>query len=224
MRRTVVDLSHPIHHGMTTYPGLPGPRISTHVDRDESAGRLAAGVSFHIGRVDMVANTGTYLDAPFHFHVDGPDVAGLQVDRLVDLACVVVDAGHVRAVEASDLPPSAVMEGAAVLVRTGWSRHWGTPAYGVDSPFLDRSAVEALVQAGPALVGIDALNVDDVDDASRPAHNLLLGAGIPIVEHLTNLHRLPATGARFTALPAPVVGMGTMPVRAVAVVPPLTTP
>jgi arylformamidase len=215
--RIVVDLSHPITDGMVTYPGLPGPVISTHVGRAETASRMAEGVSFHIGRIDMVANTGTYLDAPAHFHADGVDVAGLAAERLLDVPAVVVDAGQVRAIGPEALPEPATLTGAAVLVRTGWSRHWGTPAYGVGSPFLSRSCVERLVEARPALVGIDALNVDDVDDPSRPAHHLLLGAGIPIVEHLTALDRVPATGARFTALPAPVVGLGTMPVRAVVV-------
>lgn len=218
MPRTVVDLSHPIVHGMQTYPGLPGPVVSTHVSREESADRMAAGVSFHIGRIDMVANTGTYLDAPFHFHPAGADIAGLPVERLVDLPCVVVDALDVPKVGPDLFPAPEELAGAAVLVHTGWSKHWGTPEYGAGSPFLTRAAVEMLVTAGPALVGIDALNVDDVDDLSRPAHHLLLGAGILVVEHLTGLHRLPSSGARFTALPAPVVGIGTMPVRAVAVI------
>jgi arylformamidase len=214
--RTIIDLSHPITDGMTTYPGLPGPVISTHLGRDETAARMAEGVSFHIGRIDMVANTGTYVDAPAHFHADGADVAGLAADRLFDVPAVVVDSGDAVAVGPELFPESSTLIDAAVLVRTGWSRHWGTPAYGVGSPFLTRSCVEMLVDARPALVGIDALNVDDVDDVSRPAHHLLLGAGIPIVEHLTGLERLPSTGARFTALPAPVVGLGTMPVRAIA--------
>jgi kynurenine formamidase len=217
MVQDVVDLSHPITDGMATYPGLPGPVISTHVSREESARRLAQGVSYHIGRIDMVANTGTYLDAPAHFHAEGPDVSTLDPARLVDLPCVVVDAGEGRAVGPDVFPAVDTLADAAVLVRTGWSRHWGTPAYAVGSPFLTREAVALLIAASPALVGIDALNIDDTDDLSRPAHHGLLGAGIPIVEHLTNLDRLPVTGARFTALPAPVAGMGTMPVRAVAV-------
>lgn len=223
MSRSVIDLSHPITDGMVTYPGLPGPVISTHVSREETAARMTAGVSFHIGRIDMVANTGTYLDAPAHFHADGPDVAALPAERLLDVPAVVVDAAVVdaagtRAIGPERFPEPSALTGVAVLVRTGWSRHWGTPEYGAGSPFLTRASVELLVGARPALVGIDALNVDDVDDTGRPAHHLLLGAGIPIVEHLTGLDRLPSTGARFTALPPPVVGMGTMPVRAVAVV------
>lgn len=216
MSRTVVDLSHPIVDGMTTFPGLPAPRITTYTSRADSGARMAEGVSFDIGRIEMVANTGTYLDAPFHFHADGVDIAGLSPDGLVDVPALVVDATNVTAVTADRLAGLA-LAGHAVLVHTGWSRHWGTRDYLEGSPFLTRDAVEALVSAGPALVGIDALNIDDVADLSRPAHHGLLGAGIPIVEHLTNLDRLPATGARLTVLPPPVVGMGTMPVRAVAV-------
>lgn len=218
MSRTVVDLSHPIVDGMTTFPGLPAPRVSTHVSRADTAARMAEGVSFHIGRIDMVANTGTYLDAPFHFHAEGVDIAGLSPERLVDVPAVVVDATGVTAVSA-ELFAGLSPAGEAVLVHTGWSRHWGTQHYFEGSPYLTRDAIEALVAAGVALVGIDALNIDDVDDLSRPAHHGLLGAGIPIVEHLTNLDQLPARGARLTVLPPPVVDIGTMPVRAVAVVP-----
>lgn len=218
MTARTIDLSHPIVDGMLTYPGLPGPRVTTFLDRAETAPNLD-GVSFHVGRIDMVANTGTYLDAPYHFHADGADIAGLATERLVNVPVAVVPAVGAVAVDAAhlaDLP----LTGHAVLVHTGWSRHWGTPAYFRGSPFLTREAVGALVAAGPALVGIDSLNIDDVDDRSRPAHQLLLGAGIPILEHLTDLDRLPDRGALLTALPPPVAGIGTMPVRAVATLPP----
>lgn len=214
LAKAVIDLSHPIVEGMQTFPGLPGPRITTFTSREETAARMH-GVSFHIGRIDMVANTGTYIDAPFHFHRDGVDIAGLPVERLVDIPIALVSATGAGAVDAGHLA-GVELAGHAVLVHTGWSRHWGTPGYFRDSPYLTRHAVETLVSAEPALVGIDALNIDDVDDLSRPAHHQLLGAGIPIVEHLTNLDRLPARGARLTVLPPPVKGMGTMPVRAVA--------
>jgi kynurenine formamidase len=218
MTRQLVDLSHPIVAGMTTYPGLPGPEIETYISRAESAERLSSGVSFHIGRLCMVANTGTYLDAPFHFHETGADTAGLPLERLVDLPTVVVDARSAVAVGARALGDLAGARGAAVLVHTGWSRHWGTSAYAEGSPHLTGDAVDVLIAADVALVGIDALNIDDVADLSRPAHQGLLGAGIPILEHLTGLDALPAVGARLTAVPPPVVQMGTMPVRAVAVV------
>src|SRR4051812_10811094 len=224
-----VDLSHPVHDGTVTYPGLPAPTITTFISREESAQRLASGASFHIGRLDMVANTGTYLDAPFHFYGDGVDVAGLPLNRLVDVPVVVIDA---RAPDGDDIAAAggaavgaAAVEaagddltGAAVLVLTGWSRHWGTPEYLTGGPHLAADAVAALVAREPALVGIDALNIDAIADTSRPAHRGLLGAGIPILEHLTNLDSLPARGARLFAVPPPFVGMGTFPVRAVAAI------
>jgi arylformamidase len=211
------DLSHPIVAGMTTYPGIPGPALSTFVSRDESAQRLAAGVSFDIQRVDMVANTGTYLDAPFHLHAEGADVAQLPLERIVDVPIVVVRAqGRIR-IEASLLGDPGLLWGTAVLVHTGWSRRWGSDAYLTGSPYLTAGTARALVAANVALVGIDALNIDDIQDRSRPALHILLAAGIPLLEHLTNLDAIPSTGARLTALPAPVRGMGTFPVRAVAV-------
>lgn len=218
MTRILVDLSHQIVDGMTTYPGLPGPRIETYVSREESAARLAPGVSFHIARISMVANTGTYVDAPFHFHDSGPDIAALALERLVDVPAVVVDATDRHAVDADAFARLGDLAGHAVLVRTGWSQHWGSEAYFGDNPHLTADAVDLLVEEGPALVGIDSLNIDAVGDLARPAHHGLLGAGVPVVEHLTGLDALPHRGARLTVLPAPVVGMGTMPVRAVAVV------
>jgi len=189
------------------------------VSRAQSAELLDQQASFHIGGIQMVANTGTYLDAPYHFHESGPDVSQVPVEQLVDLPCVVVDATGARAIAPSVLPGDTRLRGAAVLFRTGWSSRWGTPGYADGSPFLTRETVDRLRAGAPALVGIDALNVDDTADPSRPAHHGLLADGILIVEHLTNLDLLPPAGARFTALPAPVAGMGTMPVRAVAVLP-----
>jgi kynurenine formamidase len=215
--RQLVDLSHPITAGMTTYPGLPAPEVETYISRADSAARLTNGVSFHIGRLCMVANTGTYLDAPFHFHESGPDVAALALDRLVDLPTVLLDARADHGIPPSSVAQRPDLAGRAVLFRTDWSRHWGSADYFENSPHLLATTVDALVEAGVALVGIDALNIDDVNDLSRPAHHRLLGAGIPIVEHMTNLAALPEAGFRLTVLPPPVVGMGTMPVRAVAV-------
>ncbi|MDF3051872.1 MAG: putative metal-dependent hydrolase [Pseudonocardia sp.] len=212
-----VDLSHPIVAGMTTYPGIPGPTMRTFVSREESAQRRAAGLSFDLQRVDMVANTGTYLDAPFHLHAEGADVAQLPLERIVDVPIIVVPAQGRTRIEASLLGDPGLLWGAAVLVHTGWSRRWGSDAYFTGSPYLTPGTAQALVEANVALVGIDALNIDDIEDRSRPAHHILLAAGIPLLEHLTNLDAIPGTGARLTALPAPVRGMGTFPVRAVAV-------
>jgi kynurenine formamidase len=219
MSRRIVDLSHPIEQGMITYPGLPGPEITTHTSREESAGRLADGVSFHIATIRMVANTGTYLDAPFHYHADGADLAALPLERLVDVPTVVVRAHGERAIGPEVFPSPESLAGHAVLVDTGHSRHWGGEAYFQDAPYLTADAATMLVTAGALLIGIDSLNIDDVTDAARPAHHGLLGAGIPIVEHLTALEQLPdGAPVRLTVLPAPVRGMGTFPVRAVAII------
>lgn len=217
--RIVIDLSHPIEHGMTTYPGLPGPEISDHMSRDDSRPRYSPGTEFQIGRISMVANTGTYLDSPFHRYPDGPDLAGLDLSTLVDVDGVHVDAtGSGRAIGPDAFEPYEV-RGRAVLVRTGWDQHWGTAKYGdPEHPFLTAAAVAWLVARGAAVVGIDSVNIDDMADLSRPAHTGLLGARIPIVEHLGGLERLPGSGFRFHVAPPPVVGMGSFPVRAYAVV------
>ncbi|MGH4007745.1 MAG: cyclase family protein [Pseudonocardiaceae bacterium] len=212
-----VDLSHRIEHEMVTFPGLPGPVVSTFVSREESAQRWGTGVSCHIGRVEMVANTGTYVDAPYHFYTESADVADLALERLVDVPIVMIRASGRTAIGPEVLPDSGALWGKAVLVHTGWSRHWGTAAYLSGSPYLTRGCAEAVVEANIAVLGIDALNVDDVGDPARPVHHTVLGAGIPLIEHLTNLDRLPDQGARLTALPAPVHGLGSFPVRAVAV-------
>jgi arylformamidase len=179
---------------------------------------LAAGVSFEIDSVTLVGNTGTYLDAPFHFHAERADIARLPLERLVNVPIVMVRAVGAPAVTAPDLGDPGRLWGRAVLVHTGWARHWGTPRYlDLDGPHLTVDAVDALVRANPALVGIDSLNVDDPTDPHRPAHHRLLAADIPIIEHLTNLDSVPEVGARLIALPAPIRGMASFPVRPVAV-------
>ena len=214
----LLDLSHTITHGMTTYPGLPGPIICDYLSREQSRELYAPGVEFQIGKIEMVANTGTYLDSPFHRYADGKDLSELSLESLADLDGVVVRAttGLGRAIS-----PRAFkgldLKGRAVLVHTGWDEHWGTPHYLSANPFLTAEAAAMLVAAGASLVGIDSLNIDDIGDRSRPVHSTLLGAGIPIVEHLCGLAQLPADGFRFTAVPPRVVGVGTWPVRAYAI-------
>jgi arylformamidase len=211
-----LDLSHTIEHGMTTHPGLPGPIICDFLSREASRARYAPGVEFHIGKIEMVANTGTYIDAPFHRYAGGIDIAGLALESLAGLDAVVIAAPPGgRPVDRSALERHE-LGGKAVLIRTGWDRHWGTPAYLSDNPFLTAAASVLLVAQGAALVGIDSVNLDDLGDSTRPAHSILLGAGIPIVEHLTGLATLPASGFRFSAVPAKVAGFGTWPVRAFA--------
>ena len=210
-----VDLSHPIRDGMITYPGLPAPVIGTHLGREESRQRYAQGTEFFIGSISMVGNTGTYVDAPFHRFPDGADLAGLPVAALADVPGVVVRAGERRAVDADALDGVEV-RGRAVLFHTGWDRHFGTPAYGVEAPFLSAATASRLIDGGAALVGIDSLNIDSTDGHERPVHTALLAAGIPILEHLTGLGELPDQGFEVTALPAPIEGLGSFPVRAIA--------
>lgn len=215
----LVDLSHDIVEGMVTYPGLPTPHVATHLSREDSRAHYAEGTTFHIGVVTMCTNTGTYLDVPFHRFADGHDLAGLPLERVADVPGVVLDVRGRRTVSAADLAAAigtTSIEGTAVLVRTDHARHWGTPAYVVDHPHLAADAGAALVRAGAACVGIDSLNIDGTATGERPVHTALLGAGIPVVEHLTGLDALPATGFRFTAVPPRIVGAGTFTVRAFA--------
>jgi kynurenine formamidase len=210
----LIDLSHPIEDGMVTYKGLPGPHICDFWSREASAALYEDGATFQIGRIDMVANTGTYLDAPFHRYADGDDLADLALARLAALPGLVVRSDDL-AVDAAAFDGMAVA-GKAVLVRTGWDRHWRTPAYYQDHPFLTEAAARLLAAGGAALVGIDSHNIDDTRAPRRPVHTILLGAGILVCEHLTNLAALPDEGFRFSAVPPKVVGMGTFPVRAFA--------
>lgn len=216
--RRLVDLSHPIHHGLVTYPGLPAPEISDHLSREASEGKYAPGVTFQIGRISLVANTGTYLDSPWHRYAEGADLSGLSLETLVDLDGVLLRAtgSRRRGIDALALAPLDV-RGKAVLLHTGWDVHFGTPRYAKDAPFLTDGGAEWLAKNGAALVGIDSINIDDMGDAGRPAHSRLLAAGIPIVEHLRGLDQLPASGFRFSAAPPRIQGLGTFPVRAYAI-------
>jgi kynurenine formamidase len=215
----LVDVSHLIEHGMITYRGLPAPLVCDFLSREQSRTHYAAGTEFQIGKIEMVANTGTYLDAPFHRYATGKDISELPLDRVANLQAVVVAADwrQGRAI-GRGLFRGHELRGKAVLVRTGWDAHWRTDRYFEGHPFLTRDAAKFLLGAGAALVGIDSLNIDDTDDLHRPVHSLLLGAEVPIVEHLCSLDRLPQAGFRFFAVPVKVRGMGTFPVRAFGLV------
>lgn len=215
----LVDLSHEVEAGMTTYGTLPGPVITDYLSREASRSLYGGDTEFQIGRIDMVANTGTYVDSPFHRFAGGADLAGLPLESLAHLPGLVVRKPWAkgRSIE-PDLLGGLDLRGKAVLFHTGWDVHWRTARYGEGAPFLGRDAVHRLVAGGAALVGIDSYNVDDVGDLARPAHTLLLGAGVPVVEHLRGLDQLPAAGFRFFAVPPRVAGLGTFPVRAFAVV------
>jgi arylformamidase len=210
----IVDLSHLIEAGMVTYKGLPGPHICDFWTREHSADFYEDGSTFQIGRIDMVANTGTYLDTPFHRYADGDDLGAVELGRLAALPGLVVRS-QAQAIDA-DAFDGLDVSGKAVLVHTGWDRHWRTDAYYEDHPFLTQAAAERLVADRAAVVGIDSHNIDDTSTRTRPVHTILLGAGILICEHLTNLGALPDTGFTFTAAPPRIAGMGTFPVRAFA--------
>ena len=206
--RRYVDLSHTVVSGETTYPGLPAPAITDHLSRMASREHYAPGTEFQIGRIDMVSNTGTYLDTPFHRFADGHDLSALPLERVAGVPGVVVELGQ-------DLP--AALEGRAVLLHTGWDEHWATPHYGDPShPSLPVDVAQRLVDAGVALVGIDSVNIDATVSGERPIHTMLLAAGIPVLEHLTNLDAVPRDGFDLFAVPPKVRGMGTFPVRAFA--------
>ena len=213
----LIDLSHSIEHGMTTYPGLPAPIICDYLSREASRLHYAPGVEFQIGKIEMVANTGTYIDAPFHRWADGKDLAALPLECLAGLDAVVINVPEgARRPIARAAFGGAELKGKAVLVRTGWDAHWRTERYLSGHPFLTADAAEYLVNEGVVLAGIDSLNIDDTEDPSRPVHSTLLAAGIPIVEHLCNLSRLPERDFHFYAVPAKVAGFGSWPVRAFA--------
>jgi kynurenine formamidase len=219
--RVLVDLSHAILAGMQTYPGLPGPEITPHLTREASRARYAEGTEFAIDRISMIGNTGTYLDSPYHRYADGPDLADLPLESLADLPTLVVrhpsEADPRIGPDAFELSEVA---GSAVLLYTGWDRHWGTEAYGGPAPYLTRAGAQLLADNGARLVGIDSVNIDSTAAPDRPAHSILLAAGIPVLEHLTGLGQLPARGARFTGAPPRVARYGTFPVRAFAVLGP----
>ncbi|HZV84265.1 MAG TPA: cyclase family protein [Brevundimonas sp.] len=211
----LIDLSHTIEAGMVTYTGLPAPLICDHLSREASRAAYEPGTEFQIGRIDMVGNTGTYLDTPFHRYADGEDLSDVGLDRVAGLPGLVVPAQDIQAVDA-DRFAGLDVRGRAVLVHTGWARHWRTDPYFENHPFLTENAAALLVEMGAALVGIDSHNIDDTRTRARPAHTRLLGAGIPICEHMRGLELLPETGFRFTAAPPKVQAFGTFPVRAFA--------
>ncbi|MEK6575395.1 MAG: cyclase family protein [Chloroflexota bacterium] len=218
MIKQLIDLSHTVEDGMITYKGLPAPIVCDYWTREHSRQFYAEGTEFQIGKIEMIANTGTYVDSPFHRYAHGKDLSELPLASLADLDGIVVRVPtDSRAIDRSAFA-NLDLHGKAVLAHTGWSRHWRTDQYFEGHPFLTRDAAQHLADSGAAIVGIDSYNIDDTADKTRPAHAILLGADIPIIEHMTGLDQLPDRGFRFFAVPVKVKGMGTFPVRALAVV------
>lgn len=208
-----VDLSHTITDSMVTYPGLPAPVIGDHLTRAHAEEVYGPGITFQIGMINMCANTGTYLDVPFHRYADGHDLCGLDLERVSQVDALLIDCRGVSSIGPAVLAGHE-LSGRAVLFRTDHSQRWGTEAYFEDHPFLDASTAEALVAAGVACVGIDSLNIDATSGGNRPVHSILLAAGVLIIEHLTTLDELPSSGFTFSAVPPKIEGMGTFTVRA----------
>jgi arylformamidase len=217
----LIDVCHTIDDGMITYKGLPAPVITDHLSREESKQHYAPGTEFHIGKIEMVANTGTYIDSPFHRYSDGTDLAGLDLYTIANLDGLVVR--HVdedqRAIDVESIRGLDV-KGKAVLFQTNWDLHWRTEKYWSGKhPFVTEGAARLLADSGAALVGIDSYNIDNTEAGTRPSHSVLLRNNIPIVEHLCGLRDLPNGGFRFFAVPVKVRNFGTFPVRAFALVP-----
>jgi arylformamidase len=217
----LIDVSHTIHDGMITYKGLPGPIISDHISREDSRTRYAPGTEFQIGKIEMVANTGTYLDTPFHRYAGREDLAALELSSVANLDGLVIRRSpeDPRSID-TDAFMTLELRGKALLIQTGWDRHWRTDEYSNGQhPYVTEGAAKFLAESEVAVVGIDSFNIDDTATGARPAHTLLLDKGTLIVEHLCGLSELPADGFKFFAVPVKVKGMGTFPVRAFAVVP-----
>jgi arylformamidase len=212
----LIDLSHTVEAGVVTYKGLPAPIICDYLSREASRRIYAPGTEFQIGKIEMVANTGTYLDSPFHRYADGIDMSELRLEQLAGLPAVKISARNIPSINASLFAGLNDLAGRAVLVETGWSRHWKTDQYYEGHPFLTEDAARFLADAGVVLVGIDSHNIDSTQYGHRPVHSTLLRRGILIVEHMTSLDRLPENGFKFSALPVKVKGFGTFPVRAFA--------
>ncbi len=213
-RQKLIDLSHTIEHGLITYKGLPAPIICDYLSREASRRLYTEGTTFHIGKIEMVANTGTYIDSPFHRYESGKDLAELPLESIAGAPGIVFRvAADVTSIDESVFGDAA-LRGKAVLVQTNWSRHWNTDKYFEGHPFLTEGAAKHLKQSGARIVGIDSYNIDDIKDGRRPVHSILLGSDIPIVEHMCNLDRLPGDGFQFYAVPAKIRAFGTFPVRA----------
>ena len=219
MNKRYIELSHTIEDGLITYKGLPAPIVCDFLSREASREHYAEGTEFQIAKIEMVANTGTYIDCPFHRFEDGDDFSKIGLERFADLEGIVIRVPYTESLEigVAHLEPFD-LKGRAVLFHTGWDAHWNTDKYFENNPYISQEAATYLRDASVSLVGIDSLNVDDSTQKSRPVHSILLGSGVLIVEHLCNLSSVPDNGFTFSALPPKFKGVGSFPVRAMAAV------
>lgn len=217
LKNRLIDLSHTIENGLITYKGLPAPVICDYLSREESKDFYEEGTQFQIGKIEMVANTGTYVDCPFHRYENGKDLSEVSLESFVDIDAIIIRVPHSETKEITEAYlENYDIKNKAVLIHTGWDEHWNTENYYENNPYLTKGAAEYLRDAGVKLVGIDSHNIDDTSGRSRPVHSTLLGADILIVEHLCNLSSLPSDGFTFSAVPPKFKGVGTFPVRAFA--------
>jgi arylformamidase len=213
----MVDLSHTIENGLVTYKGLPAPIICDYLSRENSKKFYEEGTEFQIGKIEMVSNTGTYIDCPFHRYVHGKDLSEVGLESFTDLPAIVIRVPHTKTISITDeLLKNYEIRNRAVLIHTGWDEYWNTDLYYENHPHLTKEAAEYLKKCNVKLVGIDSHNIDDTSGKSRPVHTILLGAEILIVEHLCNLNSIPDDGFTFSAVPPKFKGVGTFPVRAMA--------
>lgn len=213
----LIDLSHVIEDGMITYKGLPAPVICDYLSREDSKAHYDGGTEFQIGKIEMISNTGTYVDCPFHRYSDGKDLSEMELERFVNLPGITIKVNESDGLAVDHTFFQHVdVKGKAVLVNTNWSRYWRTDRYFENHPFLTEDAAIYLRDHGALLVGIDSHNIDDTRTRRRPVHSVLLKSEILVAEHMTNLHLLPADGFLFSAVPPKFKGVGTFPVRAFA--------
>jgi len=219
MKKKYIELNHIIRDGMITYKGLPAPIICDYLSREDSKSNYEVGTSFQIGKMELVGNTGTYVDCPFHRFENGKDLSEVALEKFVDLETVLIEAPYQNGLAINaDFFKGYDIENKAVLVCTGWSEHWTTDQYFEDHPYLTEDAAIFLKEQNVVLVGIDSLNIDNTNDGARPVHTILLGNDILIVEHMNNLESLIGKSFLFSAVPPRIEKFGTFPVRAFATI------
>ena len=215
VRRTV-DLSHAVVDGMPVYPGDPAVRITP-------ATTIGAH-GYNVLHLHLGSQSGTHVDAPYHFLDDGARIDELPLELFLGPALVVDVRGKEprEAITWADLAPHAGHLGPdrRLVLHTGWDAYWGSERY-VAHPYLAGEAAERLVAAGVRTIGIDALSLDETVPGGEgaggfAAHAAVLGAGGVIVENLCNLAALTTATPVLSVLPLRLAGADGAPVRAVA--------
>ena len=205
-----IDLNHPLESGMQTYPGL------SEVETYDKAPRFSNGAL--IDGIKMLGIPSTYIDAPYHVDPHGGKVADYKLEQLVNLPIVVIPLPEGHSFYAKEDIEKYQVRGKTVLLFTGKSRYFGTPEYSKNPPYISTAAAEWLAGQKAALVGIDALLVDNYNqNDTTPVHDVLLKNGVVIAEDMTNLGALAGKDARLTAVP-PRAPLASFPTRIFATV------